>query len=184
MTTRLFVAANIPEESLNEVISIRNKIYDDLIPVKWESIEKLHVTLMFLGDVENDRIDKIINVLDEITKNLSVINSKFLDFDLLFKQKRPHILWLGLEANEEFLKLHVQIQNALEKLRFLKETRKFKPHITLLRLRGKENLNKIKKFRNYQLPQISFKIESISLFKSELLQSGSKYTQLKNFKLI
>ena len=61
-----------------------------------------------------------------------------------------------------------------------KEGKKFKSHLTLLRLKGDENMEPLSKLNNLTFEEISFKPESITLLKSELTPKGAKYFVIKN----
>jgi 2'-5' RNA ligase len=75
------------------------------------------------------------------------------------------------------------INNNLEKFSIQKDERKFKSHLTLLRLKNKESKNFIKSFENFVIPEINFIIDEAALIKSELLPDSSKYTEIKKYKL-
>jgi len=183
MTNRLFISAEIPEEIKEIVIEIRNDIYGFDKNVRWEGKEKLHLTLKFLGDVEENKTQSLILEIENILNNYKSINCSFTNFGLFKKGNLPFILWLGINYNKDLNSIAETINNNFEKLGFEKEGRNFKPHLTLLRLKGREDINRINKFLEYKLPEIKFTINEISLMQSELLKSGSVYKQIKSFKL-
>ncbi len=183
MTNRLFIAAEIPSSSFEKIFEIRNEIFKNNNSVRWEPLNKLHLTLKFLGDTPAELIDSIENSLDEIARKSEPIRAFFTEIGLFYKNKKPAILWLGLKESENLTNLAENIDNACVKLGFQKEKRKFTPHITLARLKGKENFSLINNFVNQKLPVEKFAITKINLFKSELRPSGSVYTILKSFNL-
>ena len=177
MMNRLFISADIPEEVKEKVIKIRDDIYGNDKIVRWEGKEKLHFTLKFLGDVEESKNRPINNELENILRNYKSINCSFSKFGLFKKGNLPSILWLGLNYNPELNQIAEAINNNFVELGFEKENRKFKPHLTLLRLKGREDINRINNFLEYKLPAMNFIINEISIMKSELLRSGSIYTK-------
>ncbi|MBU2494855.1 MAG: RNA 2',3'-cyclic phosphodiesterase [Bacteroidetes bacterium] len=183
MTNRLFISADIPDEIKDKVIEFRDNIYGSNNNVKWENKTKLHFTLKFLGDVEDNKIKSIQIILEDLLKELSPIKCAFGKFGLFKRNEMPSVLWLGIKFNKELIQLSELINNSLEKIGFEKEKRKFKPHLTLIRLKGNENLEKINGFLDFDLPETKFEINEISLMKSELLSSGSFYNKIKSFKL-
>ncbi len=182
MTHRLFIALEIPEEAIDKVCKIRDEIYGIPNNVKWESKDKLHITLKFLGDVGENMTELIINQLDAIVYDKFIAEFSF--FGIFNKNNLPKILWIGLKENKKLIELQNKVENTIELLGFEKEQRRFKPHITLLRLKGKEELKKIYKFQKYSFPKINFNIEKILLLKSILKPSGSEYSVVKSFNLI
>ncbi len=66
-------------------------------------------------------------------------------------------------------------------LGFQKEKREYKPHLTLLRLKGNEDLNRLKIFNNYEIQNSDFTINSFSLIKSELFSYRIRIHNCKKF---
>ena len=184
MTNRLFVALEIPYDIRKEIIDYRDRLYPESAAVRWEPVEKMHITLKFLGDVEINLQDRIINILESLASKSKKIECSFEKFGLFYKGKVPGILWAGLKENRELENLALLIDDSLAELNFEKEKRKFKSHITLLRLKGKEDRNKIQKFLEFDFPELRFTADSFTLFKSKLLPAGSVYSTLKSFNLI
>jgi 2'-5' RNA ligase len=178
--SRLFIALKLPTEIIDDVIYIRKKIFQDEIKRKWEEKDKQHLTLKFLGDVEETKIELIIKKLEGVLKGREKISLEFDKFGFFL----PRILWLSLKADKNLNEIVSQIENEMQDLGFEKEKRSFKPHITLLRI--KENLSEsfISSFRNYSLPHRKFYCDNISLMKSKLLPGGSIYSDVKNIQLL
>ncbi len=182
MTNRLFVALEIPSTVLDELIEIRNKIYPDS-GVRWEAKEKLHITLKFLGDVEDSLNDSIIKMIEERISGKKRFNLFFEKFGLFKKDGKPRILWVKTNDSNVLEEVQKEIEEGCSELGFKKEERKFKPHLTLLRVRGSEDFRKIYSFTNEEIPEINFAVSEIALIKSELKQSGSVYHTIKSFYL-
>jgi len=182
MTSRLFISFDIPEDILQKIISVRNELYPDK-KVSWEGRNKLHITAKFLGDTDENLIPEIENRIEKVISDFPEIKSEFNRFGIFYKNDKPKILWLGMKENETLQKLYACIEKEMYKLGFEKEKRKFKPHLTILRVRGREDISKIIYMSKTEIDSIVFYIEQVSLIKSELQQSGSVYTILKSFKL-
>lgn len=183
MTNRLFLALEIPEDLLDEFIEIRDEIYGSCDRVKWEPKEKLHITLKFLGDTQENHKKNIIEKIEKIVNKSSHINLNFSKFGLFYRDNAPKILWAGLKDSEQMLNLVNKINCEMELLGFKKEKRKFKPHLTFLRLRGKEDMARINYFLDSDISDLDFKADTLTLFQSELLPKGSVYKKVRSFKL-
>lgn len=183
MTSRLFVALEIPDEILNRVITFRNEIYPDDKNVRWEKSDKLHITLKFLSDVENKIVPDIVRSITEIINNQKSIVIEFDKFGLFRKNGKPSILWAGFKRNKQLEYMAKDLENILEKYGISKETRKFRPHLTLLRVRGNEDYDTLNEFPQYMLEDLNFNAEYITLYKSELKPGGSIYTPVEKFEL-
>ncbi len=181
-TERLFVAAELPDNIIEEIISLRNDVFGSS-KVKWEPKSKLHLTLKFLGDTDKQIIPEIGKILNDLLERRAKIPTAFKRFGVFYRNGEPKILWAGFEATEELVRLRDEIEENFQSLGFTKETRKFKPHLTLARLKGYEDKNKILKLRKMEFDKKDFFIEKIILFKSELKPTGSVYSEIKSFEL-
>jgi 2'-5' RNA ligase len=178
-TSRLFIALKLPEEIKRQIISIRDEISAGDKHRNWELPEKLHLTMKFLGDVDNSKNEQIESVIEKLASDFSHVQSEFDRFGFFM----PRILWLGLRVEQHLFDMIERLNFDLEKIGFEKEIRNFKPHITILRI--KENLNPdfVSKFKNYKMPSDKFNLSEIALMESRLQRSGSAYSELKNFNL-
>lgn len=180
MTSRLFIAAKIPEDILKEIDLIRREILSDRYVVKWEPVDKMHLTLKFLGDVSNDLIPEIENELDEILRGQSKIMASYSCFGFFL----PRILFLMLNSENRLFDIARALEEKLENHGITREKRNFKAHITLLRIRQRLDDKLIRDFKEYTLPHREFHLGEISLIKSRLLPEGSVYTDIKKNILI
>ena len=179
---RLFVALKIPEYIINEIIQIRNEISSEPKNLNWEKPEKLHLTIKFIGDVKENLVERISDSLLFI-ENLNSIKLCFTNFGFFYRGDQPKILWLGLQNNDRIITLVENIENKLEPFGILKERRRFKPHLTLLRIKNKLDKNFINSFENFKLPSLNFVSNEVSLIKSELSSDTSRYIEIKKYKL-
>lgn len=182
MMNRLFIALDIPQKNLEDIIKIRDEIYGFDENIQWESADKLHITLKFLGDVGENMTELISNQLDNIQFNK--LNTSLTKFGIFYKNHDPKILWVGLKLDKDIFNFKEIIEENCELLGFPKESTKFKPHLTLLRIKGKEDFSKIKNFLSYNFNEVNFTIDSFSLLKSTLQPQGSMYSLVKKYNLI
>ena len=184
MTSRLFIAAEIPLLQRENLIRVRDEICEtEYCAFKWEPIEKLHLTLKFLGDTDDEIIPEIKHSLYEITSDFKNIEVSYSRFGIFYRNGAPSILWAGLNYENSLKKLFDRIQEKMTKFGYRKERKKFKPHITLSRLKYLPPNVSLNGFLNYEFKNENFNINEIVLYKSELHRNGSIYTKLKSFKL-
>ncbi len=179
---RLFISLPFPEEIINYFNNLKKSVTVDS-RIKWESNEKLHLTLKFLGDVEENKIDIINRTLNEIVSNSNVFNLTLNKLGFFNKNNYPTILWVNFKESKEIMDLYYNIDNELEKIGFIKENKKFMPHLTLLRIKPYYDINELMRFDEYEIKNLEFGISKVHLMKSELLKSGSVYTKLHEYKL-
>jgi RNA 2',3'-cyclic 3'-phosphodiesterase len=126
---RLFVAAEIPEGAKERLAGIS----EGLPGAAWIPPEQMHLTLRFIGEVEEA-------VFEDVEAALSGIRSPSFHLTLkgvghFPKRGDPETLWIGVAANEPLLRLRNRIEGALVRRGLPAETRKFHPHVTLARVK-------------------------------------------------
>ena len=181
--SRVFAALHIPNYVLDQLIELRSKIYPDENLVRWEKKSKLHITLKFFGEVSSEKIDEILAGLNDVIKNYFAFNLSFNKFGIFHYKGKPKIVWAGIEQNNNLSNLVNDVHQKMSRIGFENEKRKFHPHLTLLRVRGKEKMELINKFKDDDFQNIDFTANKISLFESKLLKSGSQYKAIKSFEL-
>ena len=175
---RLFIAALLPENINEQISGYVNSLKQDIDGVRWEKPEKLHLTLKFLGNVEDEQARRMSAALEQLAETYSPFVLNISEFGGFPRLKNPRVLYVGLSENENLSTFHSELDLTLSKFGFEKEERKFTPHITIGRVKQKISVK--------QAPDITktaFEITQIGIIKSELRSSGSIYTPLKLFKL-
>ena len=89
-----------------------------------------------------------------------------------------------MQTDESIFKLVEELNKRMEIFNIEPERRKFKSHLTLLRIKSKFDKNFINNFNNYQFDELNFNANKIALVKSELSRTGAQYTEIKNYELI
>ncbi|HOP86022.1 MAG TPA: RNA 2',3'-cyclic phosphodiesterase [Syntrophorhabdaceae bacterium] len=178
---RAFIAFELPVDIKNYLSSIINTMSSSVKGVKWVSDEGLHITMKFLGEIEDKKII-------QIKETLLPIENQYRPFDLIISRidafpnkKRPRVIVVELKNGIDIINnIFQDIENLLEKLGFEKESRTFKPHITLGRMRTPMPL--LEKFIP-NLEEKAFKAEDLVLFKSTLTNKGAIYDPIWKIKL-
>ncbi len=176
---RVFIAALLPEEIKLELSKYIKEVKPNWEGVKWESYDKLHVTLKFLGEVDESIVERIKSILQELALAYSPFEMTISRFGGFPNIKNPRVLFIGLSENLKLLKLQGEIEERLEPLGFKKENRRFIPHVTVGRIKEKSKSKGAFPVSN----NTHFFISQIAVMKSELHPEGSKYTPLSVLRL-
>jgi 2'-5' RNA ligase len=188
--TRLFVALNIPEEIKQKIIDMRRSLINQ-IPgnqyekLRWEPKEKFHLTLKFIGDVNDALADEIPNHLDFIGEYKKV-NCELTKFGFFYNKRVLKILWVGFKVDESLNKLVDELNKKLLLVpggSIPVDHREFRAHLTLLRIKTKLGRDFITGFEQFIIPETKFIAEDISLFRSELQPDMSRYIETKKYNL-
>lgn len=183
---RLFIACPIDNEirkNLDAVIRELKKSYAD---VKWVKPESIHITLKFLGDTEENKIDGISTFLSSCELGKGTLAAKVHGIGFFPDARRPRVIWAGLEESPRYLaELSSIIDRGIEKFGYEREKQPFSPHITLGRFRSAENLKTLINTSDKLKDSVfgTFNINCFSLYSSVLKPSGAEYKVLRSFKL-
>ncbi len=172
---RTFISIDIPQEVKNQIVKIQSQLPE--FQGKKTEYENLHLTLKFLGEIDEKRIEEVKKKLGEIKFNKFEVE---IDSIGVFSEKFVRIVWLHLDNCE---KLQKEIDKGLEDL-FEKEKR-FMSHLTIARVKSvydkKEFLEGLKEIK---IPKIKFVIDNFGLKKSILIGKGPIYETLEKYNLI
>lgn len=179
---RLFVALEIPDYVKDVLFEMRRTICDDEINYRWEPKEKIHVTLKFIGDIKEELLPDIkTNLL--FLESFNKIKCEINKFGFFFRDGVPRILWSSLKLDSSVDDIVDSLNKELIKYAIEKEKRKFKPHLTLLRIKKYPGSDFLNSFNDFSFEPIKFEADKIVLYRSELHKSGSKYFEIKTYNL-
>ncbi len=181
MSVRAFVAIELPASIQAKLDEIQKQVRSVMgFKAIWVRPEAMHVTLKFMGSVEDDRVPAIMTKLADVAFTPFVFHVKrlggFPSFD------RPRVLWAGSEPNAALTGLHRGIDDRLATIGFDPETRDFNGHVTLARFKEVPRLpDPIKRMiKGIQLDE-QYEVNAFALFESKLTAKGPVYTVLKRF---
>jgi len=181
MKIRTFIALDIPLYAVDKIFEILfNQLGNQKI--NWQSSDKIHLTLKFIGDFEQKLIPELIEKLNFLNK-LQSQKISLTKFGFFYNNKAPRIFWIKPIVSEELLKTVDEIENVLLQYSIPKEKRKFSPHLTLLRIKNDEKVDFLNKLISLKFEPIVFESNSITLYKSDLNPSGAIYKSLHIFQL-
>ena len=178
MRKRIFIAINLPEEIKRELLSYEKRWKN--LRVKWTNFYNLHITLEFLGEVNRQELDKILQAIEKTALEIKPFDLKLDRIVLGPNPVQARMFWATVYIDSNIIKLKNLINENLKFYDFNLEEREFKPHITLARARG----NQLKgKQTNIILPEMKFKVESIEVMQSQLHPGGARYKVVESFGL-
>lgn len=176
---RLFIALNFSDEVKTQITEIISKVKSNSIQGRFVNEEHLHLTLKFLGEIQNHRVTMIKEALNELEFEAFTISLTELGY---FKRREGNIYWLGIKENKSLLDVHNKLHQSLTDKGFELENREYKPHITLGRkVRLQEGFDS--KEIDDMAKKIKIDVSSVDLMKSEFLNGKLKYTLLHSEQL-
>jgi 2'-5' RNA ligase len=187
---RSFIAIELPSEIRAELASLEERLKARRHPfVKWVDPEGIHLTLKFLGNIALATVPKIIEAVTKIAQPLSPFRLEMGGLGVFPNWQRPQVIWVGIGGEVGKLAiLQRDMETALAPLGFSPESRSFKAHLTLGRLRERTSPKDKQKFGEWLTSikfetALSFEVNALSLMKSQLTPSGALYSQLASIQL-
>jgi len=183
MKRRIFIAINLPEDIKKKLADCQGKWPE--LPIRWTKKENLHITLVFLGYLNDEELLEVC----KITKEVASRNQSFsVNLNKICygppKKMPPRMVWVEGEKSEEFTSLREDLEKSLMtsgEVHFSSEKRAFSPHITSGRIKTWE----FRQIEPEERPEISeeislvFPVNSIEVMESELKKGGSEYIILE-----
>ena len=148
--------------------------------VRWIYPSNMHLTLKFLGEIQESSMESVIAVCKEVCC-LHRGFSLFLNGTGTFPNlRRPRVLWIGIGGETDLLcKLQNSIETALEEKGFPREDRVFTPHLTVGRVRSPRKLPRLLEvFVKDKIIIEPFTVEEVIVYKSQLTPRGPLYSPL------
>lgn len=177
---RTFVALELSDTVRRELGRLQGKLGQVGCDVKWVAPKNIHLTLKFLGDVEEAKIDDIKNVLTRISSGEKAFKISLFKLGAFPSVNRPRVLWAGIDRGcAEVEKIASLAEEGLEKIGFPKEKRPMSAHLTLGRVKSGKNKDALSaKILSLEVRPVSSEINHIALFQSTLTPKGPIYSVL------
>jgi len=181
---RTFVAIPLSSQIRSHLEDVLRSLRSLSCDVKWVRPEAIHLTLKFLGYVEETVIADIARAVQGKVEPLRPWSVRVRTMGTFPSLRNPRVVWIGLDdPSGQILQVQEQIEEGICRLGFARETRAFTPHLTLGRVRsarGKQDLvSYLIDTREIDLG--SFEVNRIVLYRSDLRPAGAVYTELREF---
>jgi 2'-5' RNA ligase len=185
-TIRTFIAIEIPGAVISKIRELQEGIRTYGLKIRWVRAENIHLTIKFLGDVEEVKINEISETVSKTVEGFAPILIQAKGVGAFPGVKRPRVLWVGLSGQlETLVRLQRTLDENLSVLGLPIEKRPFKGHLTMGRIKDKIDVRKfadaLMAFRGFESE--TFAAGRIILYKSELKPSGAVYTRLTSASL-
>jgi len=187
---RAFIAIELPQQIKDSLSQIQKQLKESGADVKWVGPGNIHLTLKFLGEIDDEKIEKINGIIEDTARDKPSFKMHISSIGAFPKIDYPRVIWVGIDAGDSETKEVVkELEEKIQKIGIPKEERAFSSHITIARTRSALNRDKLVQKLKIISPEfgkedLEFKVTKITLFKSTLTPIGPIYEVLKeaNFK--
>ena len=175
---RLFTGFTLPEDLCASLCRLQTGIRG----ARWIEPEDMHVTLVFIGDVDEGTAEDIHDGLCDIRAPGFQLNVS--EIGHFARRDKVHALWAGVERHPALVHLHGKVETALRFAGLEPERRKYTPHITLARLKDVP-LDRVGAFiqKRNVFSACAFEVDRFALFRSYLTKGGAHYDVIAEYPL-
>jgi 2'-5' RNA ligase len=174
---RSFIAIELPESTVNLLVKLQQEFKKCGADVRWIKPGSVHLTLKFLGNINENNVDEIVELLRRVSKKYEAFNLTLSGIGVFPNNRSPRVLWVGIDINDSLTRLQNDIEKEISLFGFEKEKRKFTPHLTLGRFKSSREkgalMDKIDLYHDNRFSSIY--VRSVLLMRSDLGQTGAKY---------
>lgn len=188
-TYRLFIAVELSPEVQAELAVVQQYLKRGNFPVKWVAPEAMHLTLHFLGERDVTLLPQLSTALGAALSGQSRMTLRLDGAGAFPNLRRPSVVWAGVGgATAALERAQAAAGAALESLGLPRETRPFRAHLTLGRARREAAPAQLERLGAAiralpPLAPLSWDVERVVLFRSELRPSGPVYTEIGGWRL-
>ena len=183
---RLFVSVDLPDELAESVADLQAE-FEDASGLNFSDPEQAHITVKFLGDVDQSRLPELTEELEAAVAeaDVSPFTVRYGGLGVFPDLEYISVIWLGVEeGGEELTRLHEAIEERTTAMGFDPESHDFTPHVTLARMEhagGKELVQELVREREPTVGETT--VEEVRLTESTLTSSGPEYSTVERFPL-
>ena len=182
---RLFVALHIPDAVRRALRELMARLKSECAGARWVRPEGMHVTLKFLGETDEAKLESIRAALSSVHSGQAV-ESNFRGIGFFPNEFHPRVVWCGIESSPNLAQLADGVDRALRPFGFPAESRAFTPHLTLARFNSHKGLDTLVRAAN-NLKSYDFgsaRDSEFHLYQSILKPSGAEYTRLATYPFV
>ena len=189
-TIRAFIAIELPAKVKAELSRIQSSLKQSAAcPAKWVAPESIHLTLCFLGEISSDQVEAVKSVMAQTSQEFRGFKLELAQPGVFPNPGQTQTAWVGLQGQLDILSaLHNRLEDKLRTTGYKPESRPFKPHLTIARVRDEAapaaRCDLADAVGRLELAgHLAVDVSEMSLMKSQLSRSGAIYTCLYSAKL-
>ena len=179
---RSFIAIPVPSPGIQALEEAAKRLESDIgRSVRWVRPESIHLTLKFMGDIQAEMSERVLEALPPVAARFSPIDLSISGMGVFPNPRRPRVLWAGVHGDLETLSaLQLAIDEAVGKLGVPKEQRAFSPHLTLGRVRRDVPEGQLRRIgqtmADGELSGVpSWTADTVNLMRTELDPAGARH---------
>lgn len=175
---RLFVALPVPATVTQQMHRLQTGLED----VRWQSLETMHLTLRFIGDVGDEQAGELKRKLAAITHSAFTLTPSGIG--VFPNSKAPKVLWVGLEESPPLMHLQQKVEQQCRSAGLDPEERSYTPHLTLGRIKQATTAEVDRYMARFEDTTFGrFDVSEFTLFESRLASDGAVHIAVEAYTL-
>jgi 2'-5' RNA ligase len=175
--------ANVRARAAEHIARLREEARD--ARASWERAEKMHITLKFMGEINQARVFDLQNAAERAVSNVAPFDLSIEGTGAFPPHGLPRVLWLGVtDASGGLARLQQRLEDECAREGFAPDKKIYHPHLTLARLRQPADAKRLAALhREMNFKTDAFSIAELIVLHSELGPRGSSYTEISRHHL-
>lgn len=174
---RTFIAVEVPFTVKNLITELENRLKGTRADIKWVQPRNIHITLKFLGDIDNVQSTIIREGLCKALKSTNHFSLSLGRLGAFPDLSQPRFFWISVNGGrDELIAMQQRIENELHSRCFIREERPFTPHVTIGRVRSLKDLTNLKeRIGTIMFETAPFRVTRVAIVRSHLRPTGPDY---------
>ncbi len=180
-SVRTFVAVEMPESIGRQFEEVESRLMKADAHVKWVEPRNIHITMKFLGEIDEDQLDILYRGVEEGVRECGPFDVSLAGLGAFPNLTRPRVVWVGVDRGKDDLaKLQKTIEDSICQYGFPREDRSFSPHLTIGRVKSPRGLPELAEaIRGFHFETVSFGVKEVVVMESTLTSAGPIYSPLR-----
>ena len=183
MPVRTFIALELSDAQKDGILGLIERLRSEGLRASWSRRATIHLTLKFLGDVEEESLQDVVEATGRAASRVGPFGVSLGGAGAFPSARRPRVLWLGVEADRALFDLQGALEEELSELGFERERRRFKPHVTLGRIREQPSGSIEALLDSLEIPEGRTVVDSVRVMRSKLSPGGAVHDVVQEIPL-
>ena len=178
---RAFIGVALPNLVRLSLTSLQRRLAESRADVKWVEPSNLHVTMRFLGEIDEARDQLVSDALRRVAVQSGAFETSLSRLGTFPSGSSPRVIWVGIErGQEELVRIAELLERQLTAIGLPGDNRRFVAHVTLGRVRSDRDLGQLVQALSateWPAPP-PWSTAAVTLYRSKLSPEGPHYTAL------
>jgi 2'-5' RNA ligase len=173
LAVRVFIALELPHELSEGILGLARHLRESGIRASWCRRGTIHLTLKFLGDTEESELEGIIAAVAAAARGIAPFSFSLDRLGAFPSPRNARVIWVGVEPVQQLFDLQREVEEGLSTIGIPGDKRRFRPHITIGRVRGRAPESTAETLASLSAPEGTADVAEVRVMKSTLHPKGA-----------